>query len=111
MFRVSDRALHVLLGMLEEQGLDPACGLRITPHPTPGEGFRFLFRFAPEPILDDRIVQVGPLSIRLDPGTFTRLEGVELDYVDDLLNRGFRFRGAEDGGCGCSGTRDSALEV
>lgn len=113
MLRISERAREALLSLLRDKGLSPGIGLRIGLHPAPEGGFRYLFRFGPEHREGDTLVPVGPLTIRLDPRACEALDGVELDFVEDLLNRGFRFRGGEPdpGGCGCSHEVAGGLEV
>jgi iron-sulfur cluster assembly accessory protein len=110
-FRVSDRAAQALLRIFQERGLNPSLGLRIAFPPDPGGAFRYVFRFEAESRPEDLRIAAGPLEILLDPQLAAKLEEVELDYLDDLLNRGFRFRGDPRPGCGSSCGSGSSLEV
>ena len=48
------------------------------------------------------LYESGVLRIATDPRSATYLDGLQIDYSDDLIQSGFRFRNAKAGGsCGC----------
>ncbi len=60
-------------------------------------------------VVDDRadpadltLVESGHLRIATDPQSAVYLDGLRIDYSDDLIRSGFRFSNAKAGGsCGC----------
>ncbi len=53
-------------------------------------------------ISDLVLYEKGPLKIATDPASGVYLEGLEIDYSDDLIRSGFRFTNPNAGGCcGC----------
>lgn len=51
---------------------------------------------------DDQTVQAGPIQIVVDPQSWRFLDGVMLDYTEDLMGGGFRFQNPNaDQTCGC----------
>jgi|GEM_PF-2222872 iron-sulfur cluster assembly protein len=60
-------------------------------------------------VVDDRadpadltLVESGHLRVATDPQSAVYLDGLRIDYSDDLIRSGFRFRNAKAGGsCGC----------
>jgi iron-sulfur cluster assembly accessory protein len=51
---------------------------------------------------DDRI-DLGGMTLLVDPFSAPFLENAEMDYSDDLMGQGFRINTAGGGGCGCGG--------
>jgi iron-sulfur cluster assembly accessory protein len=53
-------------------------------------------------ITDLVLYKSGPLRIVTDPKSATFLDGLQIDYSDDLIRSGFRFSNPNaGGGCGC----------
>ena len=51
---------------------------------------------------DDQTVQVGPIQIVVDSQSWQFLDGVTLDYTEDLMGGGFRFQNPNaNQTCGC----------
>jgi len=51
---------------------------------------------------DVTVFENGPLRIVTDEGSAIFLEGLKIDYSDDLIRSGFRFTNPNAGGsCGC----------
>jgi iron-sulfur cluster assembly protein len=93
---ISKRAEEELLAILAGRGFSSEAGLRISILSEPQEGYRYRFHFGVEEAEGDALVQAGPLVVRLDPSACRALEEVELDFLEDLLNRGFVFRNLND---------------
>ena len=55
-----------------------------------------------DPEQDDNRIDLGGVTLLVDPNSAPFLEGAEMDYSDDLMGQGFRINAAS-GGCGCGG--------
>jgi len=55
----------------------------------------------PEP--DDNTIDLGGVTLLVDPFSAPFLDNAEVDYSDDLVGKGFRINAANGGGCGCGG--------
>jgi iron-sulfur cluster assembly protein len=55
-----------------------------------------------EPQDDDNKIDLGGVTLLVDPDSAPFLENAEMDYSDDLMGQGFRIN-APGGGCGCGG--------
>ncbi|HEY9699382.1 MAG TPA: iron-sulfur cluster assembly accessory protein [Trichocoleus sp.] len=54
---------------------------------------------------DDQVIQCGAIQVIVDPQSWKFLDGVTLDYTEDLMGGGFRFQNpnaAQTCGCGNS---------
>lgn len=112
MLRFTPRALAELRKILAGRGLEPGRGLRISRHPDPSQGFRYLFEVAPAVAREDRVLDLEDLRVVLDPAAAEALAGYQVDFLDDLLNRGFVFRSPDAGaGSGCGTCTDPGLPV
>lgn len=59
-----------------------------------------------EPDSDDTRIDVGGITLLVDPVAAPLLEDAEVDFSDDLMGRGFLINtanGGGGGGCGCGG--------
>lgn len=53
-------------------------------------------------VTDLVLYESGPLRIVTDPASAAYLDGLRIDYSDDLIRSGFRFSNPNaSGGCGC----------
>ena len=65
-------------------------------------GFSYVLNLDPHPARGDEIFEVEGLRVFVDPKSYLYLEGMELDFNDDLSNRGFVFKNPQSSGtCGC----------
>ena len=88
--------------------------VRGTPNPTPTRGIRLAvkdggcngyeydIKIANAPNPEDEVTEVGNLKVFVDPQSSPLLEGIVVDYIDSLLESGFKFTNpnATDT-CGC----------
>lgn len=59
--------------------------------------------FDPTPGPDDQVYNCGEIQVIVDAQSLTRLEGLTLDYSEDLMGGGFRFNNPNASQtCGCS---------
>ncbi len=58
-----------------------------------------------EPQEGDNRLDLGGVTLLVDPDSAPFLENAEVDYTDDLVGQGFRINAANSGGggCGCGG--------
>ncbi|MEL7068667.1 MAG: iron-sulfur cluster assembly accessory protein [Cyanobacteria bacterium J06581_3] len=88
-----------------------------TPNPTPTRGIRLAvkdggcngyeydIKVANAPRSDDEVTELGNLKVFVDPKSAPLLDGVVVDYIDSLLESGFKFtnpNAADTCGCGKS---------
>ncbi|MEO1388438.1 MAG: iron-sulfur cluster assembly accessory protein [Cyanobacteria bacterium J06634_6] len=91
--------------------------VRGTPNPTPTRGIRLAvkdggcngyeydIKVANAPRSDDEVTELGNLKVFVDPKSAPLLDGVVVDYIDSLLESGFKFtnpNAADTCGCGKS---------
>jgi len=65
-------------------------------------GYQYALNIADKPQADDLVVEQGSLKVYVDRQSAPLLEGVVVDYVDGLIESGFKFSNpnATDT-CGC----------
>jgi iron-sulfur cluster assembly accessory protein len=57
-----------------------------------------------EPVEGDNRIDVGGVTLLVDPSSAPLLDNAQVDYSDDLMGKGFRISSpAAGGGCGCGG--------
>lgn len=66
-------------------------------------GFSYTLGFdGPEIREDDMIFDHGSIRIVCDPKSFLYLNGIEIDFEESLMGRGFKFKNPNArGSCGC----------
>jgi len=68
-------------------------------------GFTYVMDFEDEPRSSDNVINEGRVPVFIDPKSMVFLDGIEIDYASDLLNRGFKFNNpnaVKSCGCGTS---------
>ncbi|WP_299485599.1 iron-sulfur cluster assembly accessory protein [Acaryochloris sp. IP29b_bin.137] len=97
--------------------------VRGTPNPTPTRGIRLAvneggcngyeydIKVAEAPKADDEITDTGSLKIFIDPSSAPLLDGIVVDYVDGMIESGFKFTNpnATDT-CGCGKSFQTAKD-
>ncbi len=87
---------------MEENGSPENAGLRVGVLPGGCSGFQYGLNIEDEPAEDDLVVEVGGLTLFVDPFSMQYLGGVEIDYVTTFQGSGFTFNNPNaSGGCGC----------
>jgi len=66
-------------------------------------GFTYNLGFDDSPIGEtDQVFNEGPVQILCDPKSFLYLNGVQIDFEESLMGRGFKFVNPNASGtCGC----------
>lgn len=80
----------------------PSRGIRLAVKDGGCNGYEYDIKVADNPNGDDEVVESGSLRVFIDPQSAPLLEGIVVDYIDGLLESGFKFTNpnATDT-CGC----------
>ena len=107
MLTVTDSAVQQLQTLVGEQD-DAGKGLRIFVEKGGCAGMQYgmtLDRAGEQ----DRVIESGGVKVIVDPESATFLEGVTLDYSDDLAGAGFRIKNPNAvRSCGCGTSFETA---
>ncbi|WP_136247989.1 HesB/IscA family protein [Halomonas borealis] len=77
-------------------------GLRVSVKPSGCSGYSYVLDFADEAANDDIIVEEHGVKVYVAPEALEVLDGSEVDYVSEGLNRYFRFNNPNvKDECGC----------
>ena len=80
----------------------PTRGVRLAVKDGGCNGYEYDIKVVNAPNPDDEITEAGSLKVFIDPQSAPLLDGVVVDYIDSLLESGFKFTNpnATDT-CGC----------
>ncbi|MDO6427556.1 MULTISPECIES: iron-sulfur cluster assembly protein IscA [Thalassotalea] len=77
-------------------------GLRLGVKTTGCSGLAYVLEFVDELNDDDQMFEVDDVNIIIDGKSLVYLDGIELDFVKEGLNEGFKFTNPNaKGECGC----------
>ncbi|REL27905.1 iron-sulfur cluster assembly protein IscA [Thalassotalea euphylliae] len=77
-------------------------GLRLGIKTTGCSGLAYVLEFVDELNEDDELYAIDDVNIIIDGKSLIHLQGVELDFVKEGLNEGFKFTNPNaKGECGC----------
>ena len=97
----SDSAAAKVKELVLEEG-NPALKLRIFVSGGGCSGFQYGFTFDDAVADDDTIVEKNGVSLLVDPKSLAFIDGMELDFVREGLNEGFKFNNPNvKDECGC----------
>lgn len=82
---------------------EKARGLRLAVKPSGCSGYMYVLDYVQDPASDDRRFDIGDdVTLFVDQKSLPILNGTEIDYVREGLNRFFKFRNPNaQGECGC----------
>jgi iron-sulfur cluster assembly protein len=84
------------------QGQDPGLGLRVGVKPTGCSGYKYVVAPAQSVHDDDRRFESRGVQLVVSERDLKFLDGMELDFVREGLNEGFRFNNPNvQAACGC----------
>ena len=95
------------IGLLLRQRQTPDHYLRIGLQGGGCSGFMYKYEFADQPDERDKVFEFGDIKICIDIKSYLFLNGMEIDYEEDLLKSGLVFnapRATRTCGCGESVT-------
>ncbi len=80
----------------------PERGVRLAVKDGGCNGYEYDIKIANAPKPDDRVVESGSLKVFVDPTSWPLLDGIVVDYIDSLLESGFKFTNPNaTATCGC----------
>ncbi len=98
---VTDAATKRVKALLDGRG-KASVGVRVGIRSKGCSGLSYTIEFADEKGPFDDVVEVGGVTILIDPKATMFILGTEMDYVEEKLESGFVFRNPnEKGRCGC----------
>ncbi len=96
------KAVSAVKLAIEEEGLEPATGLRVGVVGGGCSGYSYALDFSEEVDEEDLSMDFGGLSVIMDPHSAQLLGGTEIDYVETLQKKGFVFNNPNaTRTCGC----------
>lgn len=99
---VTDKAAREVRRVLEQKSLGSDSGLRLGVKGGGCSGFSYVMNLEPRPARGDEIFESAGLKLFVDPKSYLYLEGTQVDFNDDLSQRGFVFKNpSSSGSCGC----------
>ena len=79
-----------------------ATGIRLGVKGGGCSGFTYVMEFAERKSEQDAVLNEERVPLFIDPKSMAYLDGIEIDYMSDLLNRGFKFNNPNASkSCGC----------
>lgn len=101
MITLSESAAKELTRIKAEKGLEAF--IRVGVKGGGCSGFSYTLGFDDSPIGEsDMIFDYGPIRIVCDPKSFLYLNGIEIDFEESLMGRGFKFKNPNArNSCGC----------
>ncbi len=88
--------------MAGEEGLPESAGLRVRVVPGGCSGFQYSLNIEEESKANDHVLTSGGVRLFVDMFSAQYLNGVEIDYVTNVMGSGFTFKNPNaTGGCGC----------
>lgn len=77
-------------------------GIRLGVRTTGCSGLAYVLEYVDIPLDEDNLFESNGCNVYIDPKSLAYLQGVEIDYVRQGLNEGFKFRNPnERDRCGC----------
>src|SRR5438105_11558249 len=88
--------------MSSEEGLPESAGLRVRVVPGGCSGFQYSLNIEEESRANDHVIESNGVRMFVDMFSAQYLNGVEIDYVTNVMGSGFTFKNPNaTGGCGC----------
>ena len=99
---LTPRAVEEIKKVREEQNLPNDTALRLGVKGGGCSGLSYYMGFEPSVRESDQSLDIHGLKVVIDPKSLNYLSEVELDFNEDVLNRGFVFKNPQaKGSCGC----------
>ncbi len=99
MITVTDNAVNKIRKMLDENN-EPALRLGIIGGGCSGLSYKFKYDKKARPT--DNVIEVGGVTLFVDPKSMEYLDGMILDYEETILEQAFRFKNPNaQKSCGC----------
>lgn len=100
MIQLTERAANHIHNFLDNRGHGE--GIRVGVRTAGCSGLAYVLEFVDSPDHNDECYQSHGVNIFVDPKSLVYLNGLEMDYVTEGLNSGFKFTNPnQKGECGC----------
>ena len=101
MIALTDSAVDAVRRVLEDAE-EVAAGLRISVETGGCSGYRYKIGLEAEPLEGDAVVDFSGVKVFIDPDSWLLLDGVEVDFVNEVSGAGFMFNNPNaQATCGC----------
>ncbi len=101
MITITAAAIAKLKEIAETEGLPPVVRVGVRGSGCAGFSYDMYFEEKPVGEMDETLEQDG-ITIVVDSVSLQYLDGTEIDYVDSLMQSGFKFNNPKQtGSCGC----------
>ena len=102
MVTMTSSASEKVQDFIREHGVEGDVGVRVAVLPGGCSGFQNGLNVEDGPEADDEVLDVNGVKVFVDAFSAQYLEGVEIDYVTNMMGQGFTFQNPKaSGGCGC----------
>lgn len=99
---LTPKAVQMVKITREQEGIDPAHGLRVAVRGGGCSGFEYALDFENEARDNDWVYEQGDLKVYIDAVSARYLQGTSIDYVLGNTGAGFKFNNPNAAGtCGC----------
>ncbi|WP_315042755.1 iron-sulfur cluster assembly protein IscA [Faucicola mancuniensis] len=100
MIELTDRAGDYVRNFLQNRGHGE--GIRVGVRTAGCSGLAYVLEFVDDPDPNDQRFESHGVSLFVDPKSMVYLNGLQMDYVKEGLNEGFKFTNPnQKGECGC----------
>jgi iron-sulfur cluster assembly accessory protein len=101
MLQVTERAVEKVKELMARENKE-GYGLRVAVQGGGCSGFQYGLSYERDGQENDQVLQFGDLRVFVDAMSHLYLEDVQLDYLDGLIDSGFKFQNPKaTGQCGC----------
>ena len=102
LIQLTSAAAEEVNRILAEKAMSEETGLRVSLKGGGCSGMTYVLDFAENPEEGDEVLKTNGVKVLVDPSAISFVKGLEIDFVDDLLNRGFKFSNPNAShSCGC----------
>src|SRR5581483_12102924 len=99
---ITETATSEVKKFIEAEQVGAEGGLRVRVVPGGCSGFQYAMNIEESPQPTDEVVEAGGLRVFVDMFSAQYLDGVQIDYVSNVMGSGFTFNNPNaTGGCGC----------
>ncbi|MEW5791719.1 MAG: HesB/IscA family protein [Pseudomonadota bacterium] len=100
MLTLTDKAISAVQGIITSTS--GATGLRVMVSGGGCSGYQYGMGLEAAPSAEDEVIVLEGLRVYVDPASAPLLQGVTIDYVEDISGVGFRFHNPKAvATCGC----------